>query len=151
MRRRDREITGMAEIGAIFQEAAVCRVGLVDGSEPYIVPLSFGYREGSVYLHSAHEGKKIRLLKKNPRACIEADICDGLVRGCAPCSWGMRYRSVIGYGTAEFLTDPQGKRDGLNCIMQHYGGGSHDFSQEDLDRVTVIRIRLDSVTGKKKG
>ena len=59
MRRKDREITDRAEIEAILNEAMVCRIGLADDGEPYVVPVSFGYEDGSVYIHSAPEGKKI--------------------------------------------------------------------------------------------
>ena len=149
MRRKDHEITDRAEIEGIIREAMVCRIGLADSGEPYVVPLSFGYEGGSVYIHSAREGKKIEILAKNPRCCFEADICDRLVKGDKPCSWGMRYRSVIGYGRAAILTDPEEKRHGLTIIMQHYGGGAHDFSDRDLGSVTVIRIMLDALTGKK--
>ena len=110
MRRKDREITDRAEIEAILHEAMVCRIGLADDGEPYVVPLSFGYEDGSVYIHSAPEGKKIALCwQKNPRCCFEVDICDGVIRGDTPCSWGMRYRSVIGFGRAVILADPQEK------------------------------------------
>jgi hypothetical protein len=149
MRRKDREITGRAEVEAILDEALVCRIGLADGGDPYIVPVSFGYGNGYVYIHSAGEGRKIALLEKNPRCCFEVDICDGVVRGGQPCSWGMRYRSVIGFGTAAILTDPEEKRYGLACIMRHYGGGSHQFTVSDLASVTVIRIAVESMTGKK--
>ena len=67
MRRKDCEITDRAEIEAILKKALVCRIGLADGGEPYIVPLSFGYEDGAVYLHSAVEGKKIAMLQKNSR------------------------------------------------------------------------------------
>jgi nitroimidazol reductase NimA-like FMN-containing flavoprotein (pyridoxamine 5'-phosphate oxidase superfamily) len=167
MRRKDREITDRTEIETILNEASVCRIGLADGGEPYIVPLSFGYEDGSVYIHSAPEasknlsgsspvsslaefdGKKNTMIRKNPRCCFEVDICDRVIRGDKPCSWGMRYRSVIGYGRASILTDPGEKRNGLNCIMRHYGGGTHEFSDSDISPVTVIRIVLESMTGKK--
>ena len=149
MRRKDREITDRAEIEGIIREATVCRIGLADSNEPYVVPLSFGYGDGAVYLHSAPEGKKIDMLKKNPRCCFEVDICDRLVKGDKTCSWGMRYRSVIGSGRAEILSDPAEKRYGLTIIMQHYGGGTFDFSDEDIKNVAVIRIIPDSLTGKK--
>ena len=58
MRRKDREITDRAEIEAILNEAMVCRIGLADGGEPYVVPLCFGYEDGSVYIHSAPEASK---------------------------------------------------------------------------------------------
>jgi uncharacterized protein len=149
MRRNDREIKDRAEIETVLEEATVCRIGLADNGGPYIVPLSFGYEDGSVYLHSAHEGKKISLLKKDPRCCFEVDVCDKVTRGDKPCYWGMRYRSVIGYGRAVFLEDPGEKRHGLSCIMRHYGGGTPEFSESDLAPVTVIRIAVESMTGKK--
>jgi uncharacterized protein len=151
MRRKDREITDRAEIDAILNEAPVCRIGLANNGDPYVIPVSFGYGELSIYIHSAHEGKKIALLSKNPRCCFEVDICDQVIRNDKPCSWGMRYRSVIGFGSAEILTDPEEKRHGLNCIMRHYGGGMYEFSETDLRSVTVIRIAIESMTGKKHG
>ena len=67
MRRKDREITDWHEIEAILAEAMVCRIGLADESTPYVVPVSFGYDDGSLYIHSAPDGKKLALLTKNPR------------------------------------------------------------------------------------
>lgn len=149
MRRKDREITDRTEIASILNEALVCRIGLADGGEPYVVPVCFGYEDGAVYIHSAIEGKKIALLEKNHRCCFEVDICDRVIRGDRPCSWGMRYRSVIGYGKAAILTDPGEKKHGLTCIMRHYDGGTHEFSENDIRSVTVIRIEIESMTGKK--
>jgi nitroimidazol reductase NimA-like FMN-containing flavoprotein (pyridoxamine 5'-phosphate oxidase superfamily) len=149
MRRKDREITDRAEIEAILREATVCRIGLADGGEPYVVPLSFGYEDGAVYIHSAPEGTKIALMVKNPRCCFEVDICDSIIRGNRPCMWGMRYRSVIGYGRAAIMSDPAEKRHGLACIMRHYDSGTFDFSDEDVKNVAVIRIAIESMTGKK--
>jgi nitroimidazol reductase NimA-like FMN-containing flavoprotein (pyridoxamine 5'-phosphate oxidase superfamily) len=149
MRRKDREITDRAEIEAVINEAMVCRIGLVDDNTPYVVPVCFGYENGSVYIHSAREGKKITMLEKNPRCCFEVDICDHVIRSDKPCSWEMRYRSVIGYGRACILTNPAEKRHGLSCIMHHYDSGIHEFSENDLAAVTVIRIPIESMTGKK--
>jgi nitroimidazol reductase NimA-like FMN-containing flavoprotein (pyridoxamine 5'-phosphate oxidase superfamily) len=167
MQRKDREITDRADIEAILNEALVCRIGLADDGEPYVVPMCFGYDGTFLYLHSAPEasknlsgsspvsslagfdGKKITMIRKNPRCCFEVDICDRVIRGDKPCSWGMRYRSVIGFGRAAILDDTEEKRHGLNCIMQHYGGDTHGFSESDLRSVTVIRIAVESMTGKK--
>ena len=148
MRRKDREITDRAEIDAILNEAPVCRIGLADDGDPYGIPVSFGYGDSSIYIHSAHEGKTIALLSKNPRCCFEVDVCDQVIRDDKPCSWEMLYRSVIGFGSAEILTDPEEKRHGFNCIMRHYGGGTHEFSEHDIGSVTVIRIAVESMTGK---
>ena len=151
MRRHDREITDLPEMESLLNEATVCRLACADDGKPYIVPLSFGYREGVIYLHSAHKGRKITLLKKNPECCIEVDECLEVVRGKSPCNWGMHYRSVICMGRAHFVTDPEEKRDGLNCILNHYGAEPHPFSEKELQGVCVIRIDIAEMTGKKYG
>ena len=150
MRRKDKEIGDPAEMEAILKEAQVCRLALAKGDEPYIVPMCFGYDGKHLYLHSAPEGKKISMVLANPRCCFEVDQCDGIVHGDRPCSWGMHFKSVIGFGRAIILTDPEEKKHGLNCIMEHYNGGTHEFSEADLHSVAVIRVVIESMTGKKK-
>ncbi len=151
MHRKDHELTNPADMESVIHEATVCRLGCAGNGRPYIVPLSFGYKEGVIYLHSAHEGKKIAILKENPDCCIEFDECSEVVRAENPCKWGMRYRSVICSGKAYFVTDPREKRTGLNCIMNHYGSYPHNFSEKELGNVCVIRIDIDEMTGKKSG
>jgi len=151
MRRKDREISDRLEMESIIHSATVCRLGCADDGRPYIVPLSFGYRDGAIYIHSAPEGKKIAILKKNPDCCIEFDECSEVVRDENPCYWGMRYRSVICTGKANFVTDPREKQYGLNCIIGHYGSGSYRFSEKELQKVCVIRIDIAEMSGKKSG
>jgi hypothetical protein len=72
---------------SILMEAEVCRLGCTDDvGKPYIVPLSFAYREGKIYIHSAPEGQKIDILGKNPGCCIEVDDCRDIVRAEIPCN-----------------------------------------------------------------
>jgi hypothetical protein len=63
----------------------------------------------------------------------------------------MRYRSVICRGRACFITDPEEKQAGLNCIIHHYGYDPCSFLEKDLQGVCVIRIDIDEITGKKSG
>ena len=121
MRRSDREISDRVEIESILNDAQVCRIGLSDGFEPYIVPLCFGYIDGTIYLHSAMSGKKIEILKKNPQCCFEVDQCQTITRTEQPCAIEMRYKSVIGFCRVYFISDRKEKKHGLNCIMHHYG------------------------------
>ncbi len=95
------------------------------------------------------EGKKIPIIKNNPRCCFEVDLCDGISKGKSPCSWGMRYRSVIGYGRAAILIDPADKKYGLNCIRRQYHAGIREFTDANVKNVAVIRITIESMTAKK--
>jgi nitroimidazol reductase NimA-like FMN-containing flavoprotein (pyridoxamine 5'-phosphate oxidase superfamily) len=120
MRRKEKEITEKSEIEAVIHNSIVCRVGLADGNIPYIVPLCFGYRDNSIYVHGSLEGKKINILRKNNNVCFEFDTDVEVVKGKNACEWGMKYRSVIGFGKAFFIDAPEQKRKALDIIMSQY-------------------------------
>ncbi len=153
MRRKDRLVTDKKMLHKVIYEANVCRLGLVDGTAPYIVPLSFGFDGEHLYFHSAPEGRKIDILKANPRVCVEFEQDVQIVKGNKPCSWSTRYFTVIGEGTAELVQDSRQKIHGLNIILRQYDqdSGAYPFSEQEISTVLVYRITLDSLVGKKSG
>jgi nitroimidazol reductase NimA-like FMN-containing flavoprotein (pyridoxamine 5'-phosphate oxidase superfamily) len=149
MRRSEKEITDRAEIGAIIRGAKVCRLGLCDDGEPYIVPMCFGYDGEYLYFHSAVEGRKLDILRRQPRVCIEIDEMLAMVEADSACRWSMSYRSVMGLGTVEFLENLAAKRAGLAVVMAQYATGEFTFPDQAVDRVCVFRVRVDELTGKR--
>src|SRR4030042_1937700 len=130
MRKEDREIRDKAAIRAVMEEALVCRVGLSDDGMPYVVPMNFGLGENCLYLHSAAEGRKLDILRKNDKVCFEMDLLREIRQGPTACGWGARYESVIGFGRAVLVENPYEKRTALARIMEHYGACA-PFSSED--------------------
>jgi nitroimidazol reductase NimA-like FMN-containing flavoprotein (pyridoxamine 5'-phosphate oxidase superfamily) len=133
------------------KEREVCRVGLVDGDEPYIVPVFFGYEKGAIYFHCALEGRKIEIIKRHNRACFEIDTDVEIVGGQKPCGWTARYRSIMGVGRARILEDETEKVHALNVLMKQYSKGDSNFDSDKLDAVLMVRIDIESMTGKKSG
>jgi nitroimidazol reductase NimA-like FMN-containing flavoprotein (pyridoxamine 5'-phosphate oxidase superfamily) len=115
------------------------------------VPLCFGYEEVFLYFHAAHEGKKIEIIKKNNCVCFEFDANAELVEEQQACDWGMKYQSVIGFGTAVFIDDVEEKRRALDIIMRQYSNRSFSFPEHALAGTTVIRVAIESMTGKQSG
>ena len=70
MRRKDKEITDTAIIEEILSKATVCRLGLCEENQPYVVPLCFGYEDNALYFHCANHGKKLVILRKNNNVCF---------------------------------------------------------------------------------
>lgn len=149
MRRHEKEITDPKEMEAVIRESRICRLGLSDGLEPYIVPVNFGYRNRRVYIHGAPKGRKIDLIRKNPRVCVEFDIDDGIIEGNSGCNWSMAFRSVIATGRAVILEDKAEKRQGLAVIMAQYSDGAFSFPDKAIAGTAVIRIDIDAMTGKR--
>jgi hypothetical protein len=151
MRRNDKAIIDRAAIDAIIRRATVCRLGLCDDNQPYVVPLCFGYDGDSIYLHSAPAGFKLDLLRKNPRVCVEFDIDTELVRGADACAWGMKFRSVIAFGTAAIMAEADEKRRALATIMRQYGGDTFDLTEMSVTGTTIVKVAITSMTGKESG
>jgi nitroimidazol reductase NimA-like FMN-containing flavoprotein (pyridoxamine 5'-phosphate oxidase superfamily) len=149
LRRKDKEITDKNEIESIIRKSLVCRLGLADNGTPYIVPLCFGYKDNSLYFHSAKEGRKIEILKRNNDVCFEFDDNLEVQAGKAACAWGMKYRSVIGYGKATLIEDPEEKRKALDVIMAQYADGAFEYSEKVFGKALVIKVEIESMTGKK--
>jgi hypothetical protein len=52
----------------------------------------------------------------------------------------------------DIITDEQGKQEGLEVIMAHHGvPDQKSFSMESLHRMVILKLTIDSVTGKKSG
>ena len=143
------KITDIEEIEGIIKRAPVCRLGLVDNDEPYVVPVCFGYERGALYFHGNLKGRKVELLKKNNKICFEMDIDVQLVKNEDPCSWAMKYKSVIGMGRAVILEDDEEKSRVLSIIMRNYTEGEFSFPKSMLDSTLVLRIDISSISGKK--
>ncbi|MBW7990700.1 MAG: pyridoxamine 5'-phosphate oxidase family protein [Planctomycetes bacterium] len=151
MRRKDKEINDIASIEDIIMKARVCRLALYENAQPYIVPLSFGYKDNILYFHSAPEGKKLDILRNNNKVCFEFDIDHELVMGEKACDCTMKYRSVIGFGKAKLIEDIESKRKALDIIMKNYSDGSFEYPEESIQNTIIISVEVETMTGKKSG
>ena len=143
------KITDIDEIEGIIKKALICRLGLVDNDEPYIIPVCFGYERGALYFHGSLKGRKVELIKKNNKVCFEMDIDAELEKSEDPCKWAMKGKSVVGVGRASILEDDGEKSHALRLIMGHYSEGDFSFPKPALDSVSVVRVDISSITGKK--
>jgi len=166
MRRSDKKITDSDEIRRILEENEILHLSLSEDNVPYIVPMNYGYEAatetgadtdteaganayGIIYLHSAREGKKLDIMRRNPLAAFEISDSISVVSVKEACSYTTKYRSVIGSGTIS-IADADEKVCGMNVIMrQHTGRTGWDFPESALDKITVLRIDIHSLTGKK--
>jgi hypothetical protein len=151
MRKKEKEITAHDEIESIIGKSLVFRLAFSENNRPYIVPLCFGYKDHTLYFHCAPEGRKIDILRKNNQVCFEFDIDQELVKDDQACKFDMKYRSVIGSGRASVVVDLESKRQGLAAIMEHYTGKSYVFPEEILKKTVVVKIEVESLSGKKAG
>jgi len=151
MRKKEKEITDKTVMESIILSSSVCRLALSEDNYPYIIPLCFGYEENTLYFHSAPKGKKLDILRSNNKVCFEFDIDHRIVKAQEACGWSMNYRSVIGFGKASILDDSEEKIKAINAIIRRYAGKSLPYSKAKLKDTVIIKVEIESITGKESG
>ena len=139
------------EIIQFLIHARVGRIGISLEEYPYVVPVGYVYSDDKIYFHTCESGMKIEGMKKNPNVCFELDIDTKLIKAEKPCDWGMRYKSVVGFGKAELVEDIELEREGVDIIMQQYSQATFEYPQRAIANITIIKVAIESMTGKVSG
>ena len=152
--RREREVTDIAEILGILDRAKIVHVGMIDGERPYVVPMNYGYTmtddKLTLYMHGATVGRKLDILRVNPKVFIEIDTDIVPFEGRYACEYGVCYSSVMGEGVAEVVEDIEGKKEALTVLMKTQTGKDFEFSDKMVGGVTAIRITVSDFTAKRR-
>jgi uncharacterized protein len=149
MRRKENEITDPKIIHELLSTADTVRLAMIDGNEPYIVPLNYGYKDNALYIHCAKEGRKIDILKRNPRVCFEIEGRSELIKSDQACKWTMYFQSLIGYGNVSILEDKEEKIAGLDILMAQFGSKKNSYHPKHVDAIVILKLNIESVTGKQ--
>ena len=152
--KRELQITDENQIRNILDTAKVVHLGLCVDNEPYVVPMNYGYTmiDGklTVYLHCALQGKKLDMIRKNPRVFIEMDCDRQPFEGEKPCQYGLSYSSLMGRGTARILEDVEEKMGAMTALMKTQTRKDFTFNEKLVSIVAVVRIDVEEYTAKHR-
>ena len=154
MRKADREIKNKEEIIDIIKRCDVIRLAFNNGDYPYILPLNFGFEIKNdkviFYLHSALEGTKVEIMKKDNRASFEMDTKHELQYYEEKGYCTMSYESVIGRGRIRILSEEE-KMNALKKLMGHYHESEDTyFNPAAISRTLVYSLEVEVMTAKRK-
>ena len=154
MTKRELQITDEGRIRAILDAGKVLHLGLCVDNEPYVVPMNYGYalEAGKLvfYLHSAVQGKKLDMIRKNPRVFVELDCDRQPFEGEKPCQYGLAYSSLMGRGEARIIEDVEEKMQAMTMLMKTQTEKDFTFNEKLVSIVAVIRIDVEEFTAKHR-
>jgi len=152
LRRKEKEIKDRMELAEIIEQGKICRLGLSQNNVPYIVPMNYGFIGNNLYFHSAKDGKKLDIIKKNNYACFEIEIETKIIKAEKACNWGMRYKSIIGYGHIEEVSERKEKKYGLLSLMRQYDKNRDwIFDDDGFNKTLVLKLTIEQMSGKTSG
>ncbi|MFA5870059.1 MAG: pyridoxamine 5'-phosphate oxidase family protein, partial [Candidatus Bathyarchaeia archaeon] len=103
-----------------------------------------------VYFHCAREGRKVEVLRVNPRVWGQALLDDGYQQG----SCDHLYRTAQFHGRVTFVEDQAEKEHALRVMVRHLDDDPEKIIAEQITphstgRILVGRIDIDHMSGKK--
>ena len=125
---------------------------LGDGGYPYALPINFVYDPtqgayGSLFFHSALTGHKVDAMA----ACDKVSFTTMDEGSRNEGEWWYHVRSVICFGRATVVDDPERKHDGLFRLASKYFPPEVDIEADiarGFDRVHLVEIRIEHLSGK---
>ena len=150
MRRKDRERDEEFAL-EVIDSAPYGVVSLVDeAGEPYCIQLNLVRVDRDLYFHSALEGRKVDIIRNNPKACVA--FADNVLPAMDQFTIG--YDSAIVKGVVTEITEDEEKIEALRQISLRYCptnmGKFDEAIKRSLKICGIFKIRMDEITGKQK-
>jgi Predicted flavin-nucleotide-binding protein len=157
VRRKNREITSEQWIIELLRYSPFGTIAMANGDQPYINAnlFLFDEKDHSIYFHTAGEGFTKQLILQNQKVCFSVFQMGRLLPGKKAVDFSSEYKSVVIFGLAEIITDLEYASNILKLYFNKYGPQFNfgkeilPFSQQEVERTTVFRIRILDWTGKQ--
>ncbi|MDH3254620.1 MAG: pyridoxamine 5'-phosphate oxidase family protein [Acidobacteriota bacterium] len=137
---------------AILDEGVVCHVGFAVDGQPYVLPMSYARDGERLFLHGSVASRLMGHLAESVEACVTVTLVDGLVLARSQFHHSMNYRSVVAFGRARAVREPEEKRIALRALVEHLVPGRGDDSRppspEELAATEVVEFPLHEASAK---
>jgi nitroimidazol reductase NimA-like FMN-containing flavoprotein (pyridoxamine 5'-phosphate oxidase superfamily) len=154
---RRRPMRGSYERAAVYRildEALVCHVGFVAGGTPVVIPTAYGRVGDTLLVHGAAASRMLKALAGGIDVCVTVTLVDGLVLARSAFHHSMNYRSVVIFGRARIVIDPDEKLAGLRAITEHLVPGRWAHvrppTPQELNATSVLALALDEASAKAR-
>ncbi len=128
----------------------------VDG-QPFINPSTFWFDEEShqIVFHSNIAGRVRSNIETNPKVSMEASELGKMLPSNVALEFSLQYRSVVVFGTARVVTDPDEARRLLYGLIGKYfpamqaGKEYREITDKELRATSVYAVKIEEWSGKE--
>lgn len=158
VRRKDREVTDEAWIKDFLYRSPYGVLGTTDSDQPFVNSKLFVYDEvtKAIYLHGASQGRTPGNIRANDRVCFTVSEMGRLLPADEACEFSVEYASVVVFGRAQILCDPDDMIYGLQLLLDKYfpnhlpGNHYPTLDSKQVSGTAVYRIAIESWSAKQK-
>ena len=139
-------------IKQILDTGFLAHVGFCVNGQPFVIPTLYGRDGERLYLHGAAASRMLGELETGILACVSVTLVDGLVLARSAFDHSINYRSVVAFGTARKVAEPEHKLKALRVISEHLIAGRwedvREPSQKELKATTVLEFSIEEASSK---
>ena len=139
---------------SIIDAARVCHVGFTLEGQPYVVPMALARDGKYLILHGSVASRLMKSLATGLACCVTITHLDGLVLARSAFHSSMNYRSVMVFGSAAAVTDPDEKIRGLDVLTEHLLPGRlaelRPSTRKELNATTLLRLPIERFSVKTR-
>ncbi|MFY9553092.1 MAG: pyridoxamine 5'-phosphate oxidase family protein [Blastocatellia bacterium] len=136
----------------ILDEGFICHVGFVSGQKPVVIPTSYWRIDDDLYIHGSAASRMLRSLEQGIDVCVTVTLIDGLVLARSAFHQSINYRSVVVFGKALSVEDPDEKMRLMEAFTNHIVPGRWGEirwpTESELRATIVLKLPLVEVSAK---
>ena len=148
----DRGSHDRTTINRILDAGFLAHVAFCVDRQPFVIPTLYGRDGEGLFLHGSAASRMLRELETGIPACVTVTLVDGLVLARSAFDHSMNYRSVVAFGTARKVADPEQKIKSLRVISEHLIAGRwaevRGPSEKELKATTVLEVSIEEASSK---
>lgn len=137
---------------SILDEGFICHVGFVVDGQPFVIPTGYARVEDRLYVHGSQASRMLRSLANGADVCVTVTIVDGLVLARSAFHHSMNYRSVLVFGRATLVEDPEEKQAALFALSEQIVPGRwadvREPNDAEMKQTTVLCLPLEEASAK---
>ena len=139
-------------INQILDEGFICHVGFAVDGRPFVIPTGYARMGEKLFIHGSQASRMLRTVGQGIDVCLTVTLIDGLVLARSAFHHSMNYRSVVVFGNARVIDDPEEKLEALRALSDHMIPGRWDDvrepSERELQSTTVLSLPLTEASAK---
>jgi nitroimidazol reductase NimA-like FMN-containing flavoprotein (pyridoxamine 5'-phosphate oxidase superfamily) len=136
----------------VLDEGFICHVGFAPEGQPFVIPTGYARDGDTLYIHGSAASRMLRTLSTGVDVCVTVTIVDGLVLARSAFHHSMNYRSVVIFGRARLIEDPEEKMAALLALSEHIVRGRwadvREPTEQEIRATTVLSLPLVEASAK---
>jgi len=152
VRTRNRARYDQGSIHAILDAGLIAHVGFCVDSQPFVIPMLYARDGETILLHGSIASRLVNALGAGIPACLGVTHVDGLVLARSHFNHSINYRSVVAFGLARLVADPDEKVAALERFVETIVPGraaeSRAPDRTELAATNVLRFEIEDASAK---